>query len=60
MTTLHLWLIIMICTFTSFWFVNRNGSDPTMDYHSLKGSGLSPKDYDVLVKQRQYQYAADI
>jgi len=41
-------------------FFQNVGSDPTMDYSSLKGSGLSPQDYDILVKQRQAQYAKDI
>ncbi len=31
-----------------------------MDYSSLKGSGLSPQDRDILVKQRQTQYAKEI
>ena len=31
-------------------FFQNVGSDPTMDYSSLKGSGLSPQDYDILVK----------
>ena len=31
-----------------------------MDYSSLQGSGMSPQDYDALVKQRQAQYADDI
>ena len=35
------------------------GSDPTMDYSSLQGSGISPKEYDALVKQRQLQYAEE-
>ncbi|SVB03005.1 uncharacterized protein METZ01_LOCUS155859 [marine metagenome] len=41
-------------------FFQKVGSDPTMDYSSLKGSGLSPQDYDILVKQRQAQYAKEI
>ena len=41
-------------------FFQKVGSDPTMDYSSLKGSGLSPQDYDILVKQRQTQYAKEI
>ena len=36
-----------------------SGSDPTMDYSSLQGSGMSPKEYDILVKQRQLQYAQE-
>ena len=36
-----------------------SGSDPTMDYSSLQGSGMSPKEYDALVKQRQLQYAQE-
>ena len=35
------------------------GSDSTMDYNSLKGSGMSPQGYDALVKQRQLQYAEE-
>ena len=35
------------------------GSDPTMDYSSLQGSGMSPQEYDALVKQRQLQYAEE-
>ena len=31
-----------------------------MDQSSLKGSGLSPQDRDILVKQRQTQYAKEI
>ena len=30
------------------------GSDPTMDYSSLEGSGLTPGMYDDLVQHRQY------
>ena len=42
-------------------FFQRRGSDPTMDYSSLQGSGMSPQDYDTLVKQRQTQYTtADV
>ena len=40
-----------------FCFFQRSGSDPTMDYSSLHGSGMSPQDYDALVQQRQAQYA---
>ena len=36
-----------------------SGSDPTMDYSSLKGAGISPQEYDALVKQRQLQYAEE-
>jgi len=36
-----------------------SGSDPTMDYSSLQGSGMSPQEYDALVKQRQLQYAEE-
>jgi len=36
-----------------------SGSDPTMDYSSLQGAGMSPKEYDILVKQRQLQYAQE-
>ena len=35
------------------------GSDPTMNYSSLQGSGMSPQEYDALVKQRQLQYAEE-
>ena len=35
------------------------GSDSTMDYSSLQGSGMSPQEYDALVKQRQLQYAEE-
>ena len=41
------------------FFLQSSGSDPTMDYRSLQGSGMSPQDYDVLVKQRQAQYDDD-
>ena len=58
--TTHIWLVIMICAFASFWIFNGYGSDPTMDYSSLKGSGLSPKDYDDLVIQRQFKYAENM
>ena len=34
-------------------------SDPTMDYSSLQGSGMSPQEYDALVKERQLQYAEE-
>ena len=47
-------------TFIFIWFFQREGSDPTMDYSSLQGSGMSAQDYDALVKQRQAQYADDI
>ena len=30
-----------------------------MDYSSLQGSGMSPQEYDALVKQRQLQYAEE-
>ena len=46
--------------FIIIWFFQRSGSDPTMDYSSLQGSGMSKRDYDALVKQRQAQYADDI
>ena len=36
-----------------------SGSDPTMDYSSLQGSGMSPEEYDALVKQRQLLYAEE-
>ena len=45
-------LIVGCCT-------EPSGSDPTMDYSSLQGSGMSPKEYDILVKQRQLQYAQE-
>ena len=45
--------------FVVIWFFDKSGSDPTMDYWSLQGSGLSPQDYDALVKQRQTQYAKE-
>ena len=35
------------------------GSDPTMDYGSLKGSGMNAGEYDSLVTQRQNQFAQD-
>ena len=55
----NLWLIIIALIFLSIWFIKYNGTDPTMDYSSLKGSGLSPRDYDVLVQERQSQYTQD-
>ena len=36
-----------------------SGSDPTMDYSSLQGTGMSPQEYDTLVRQRQLQYAEE-
>ena len=42
--------LLIACT------TNPCGSDPTMDYKSLGGSGISPHEYDELVKQRQLQY----
>ena len=45
-------LIVGCCT-------ELGGSDPTMDYSSLQGSGMSPQEYDALVKQRQLQYAEE-
>ena len=51
-------LLIFIAPFL-FCFFQRFGSDPTMDYSSLQGSGMSPQEYDALVKQRQLQYAEE-
>ena len=53
-------LLLFITPFVVIWFFDKSGSDPTMDYGSLQGSGLSPQDYDALVKQRQTQYADEI
>ena len=39
--------------------IDPSGSDPTMDYSSLQGSGMSPQEYDSLVKERQLQYAEE-
>ena len=39
--------------------IDPSDSDPTMDYSSLQGSGMSPQEYDALVKQRQLQYAEE-
>ena len=36
------------------------GSDPTMDYNSLQGSGISPQEYDLLVQHRQLKYSEQI
>ena len=47
---LSLLLIIINCN------LETKGSDPTMDYNSLKGSGISPQEYDALVQDRQLQY----
>mgnify|MGYP001353307132 FL=1 len=52
-------LLTLITPFIFIWFLQRGGSDPTMDYSSLQGSGMSPQDYDALVKQRQTQYTDD-
>jgi hypothetical protein len=56
--------LILLMTLTMLLIVNcflqKVGSDPTMDYSSLNGSGLSPQDYDILVKQRQAHYAKEI
>ena len=46
-------LLIVGCT------IDPSGSDPTMDYSSLQGSGMSPQEYDALVKERQLQYAEE-
>ena len=57
-------LILLLTLTTPFIFIlflQRGGSDPTMDYSSLQGSGMSPQDNDTLVKQRQTQYTtADV
>ena len=53
-------LLIFITIFIVVWISQKDGSDPTMDYSSLKGSGLSPRGYDNLVQQRQVQYTKDI
>ena len=53
-------LLLFITSFIIIWFVEKSGSESTMDYGSLQGSGLSPQDYDALVKQRQTQYADEI
>ena len=52
-------LLTLTTPFIFIWFLRRGGSDPTMDYSSLQGSGMSPQDYDALVKQRQTQYTDD-
>ena len=39
--------------------IDSSGSDPTMDYSSLQGSGMSPQEYDTLIKQRQLQCAEE-
>ena len=54
-------LLTLTTPFIFIWFLQRGCSDPTMDYSSLQGSGMSPQDYDTLVKQRQTQYTtADV
>ena len=45
-------LVVGCCT-------EPSGSDCTMDYSSLEGSGMSPQEYDALVKQRKLQYAEE-
>jgi len=52
-------LLIMLIPFTFFCFYRGGGSDITMDYSSLHGSGISPQEYDDLVRQRQSQYAEE-
>ena len=49
--------MIIVVTVLAIWLPLAGGSDPTMDYKSLKGSGMSPRDYDSLVKERQSEYA---
>ena len=49
-------LILLITFIIILFFLQKSGSDPTMDYSTLQGSGMSPQDYDALVKQRQAQY----
>jgi len=51
-------LLTLSTPFFIYWFFQIGGSDPTMDYSSLQGSGISPREYDDLVKQRQTQYVA--
>ena len=51
-------MLVLSVSFSCFF--QRNGSDPTMDYSSLKGSDLTPQEYDDLVKQRQSQYVNEI
>ena len=53
-------LLLFIMPFVIIGVFENSGADTTMDYGSLKGSGLSPQDYDALVKQRQNQYADQI
>jgi hypothetical protein len=50
---------VLIVPFILYYFFQSTGSDPTMDYSSLQGSGMSPQEYDSLVKQRQLQYAQE-
>tara|TARA_B100000315_G_C14194032_1_gene414630 strand:+ start:12 stop:224 length:213 start_codon:yes stop_codon:yes gene_type:complete len=57
MTNLKYFIMIIVVTVLAIWFSLASGSDPTMDYKSLKGSGMSPRDYDSLVKERQSEYA---
>ena len=59
MRRLTILLFILIVPFTFYCFLQKTGSDPTMDYNSLQGSGMSPKEYDALVKQRQLQYTQE-
>ena len=51
--------MILVAPFTFYCFFQGGGSDSTMDYSSLQGSGISPQEYDALVKQRQAQYAEE-
>ena len=53
-------LLMLVLSVSFSCFFQRNGSDPTMDYGSLKGSGLTPQEYDDLVKKRQLQYTNEI
>ena len=53
-------LLMLVLSVSFSCFFQRNGSDPTMDYSSLKGSDMTPQEYDDLVKQRQSQYANEI
>ena len=51
MKKLLMFLLISGC------FKESIGSDPTMDYNSLQGSGISPQEYDLLVQHRQLKYS---
>ena len=41
-------------------FFKKGDFEPSIDNSSLKDLGLSPQDYNILIKLRQTQYAKEI